>query len=433
MIDAGVHGMIMLGTVGENCSLEYAEKLDVFEGAVEHVAGRVPVLTGVAECSTAWPADSPTDAQKHRRRRPDGLAGDGLQVRPARDDRPLPHRGAATRPADHGLQQPGDLRRGHHARRCSPSWPTSRSWSRSRNRPRDVRRITDLKNVCGERYMLFCGVDDLVLESMLLGATGWVSGLVNAFPAENRLLWDLATAGRWDEARAVYRWYTPLLHLDTHVKLVQYIKLAEQECGLGSEMVRAPRLPLIGRGARAGARHHPQRDRERGPQARFKAIEPWIEGLTSTMLDRPMRRIQVIDSHTGGEPTRVVVDGRSRPRPRHHGRAAGPVSRPTRRLSLRRRQRAARLRRDGRAPCSASRSIPSCAAGVIFFNNVGYLGMCGHGTIGVAVDAGPPGPDRAGHAPTRNARRRRDDHARWRPTRRRSRTSPSYAWPKECG
>ncbi|HZY90332.1 MAG TPA: dihydrodipicolinate synthase family protein, partial [Gemmataceae bacterium] len=111
----------------------------------------------------------------------------------------------------------------------------------------NVRRITDLRNLLGERYLLFCGVDDLVLESVLLGADGWVSGLVNAFPAENRLLWDLATAGRWDEARQVYRWYTPLLHLDTHPKLVQYIKLATAETGLGSEVTRAPRLPLVGR------------------------------------------------------------------------------------------------------------------------------------------------------------------------------------------
>jgi 4-hydroxy-tetrahydrodipicolinate synthase len=80
----------------------------------------------------------------------------------------------------------------------------------------------------------------------VLGAVGWVSGLVNAFPAENRLLWDLATAGRFEQARAVYRWYTPLLHLDTHIKLVQYIKLAMAETGLGSETVRAPRLPLVG-------------------------------------------------------------------------------------------------------------------------------------------------------------------------------------------
>jgi 4-hydroxy-tetrahydrodipicolinate synthase len=85
------------------------------------------------------------------------------------------------------------------------------------------------------------------LESVLLGAVGWVSGLVNAFPEENRLLWDLATAGKYDEAVKVYRWYTPLLHLDTHVKLVQYIKLAMAETGMGSEMVRPPRLALAGR------------------------------------------------------------------------------------------------------------------------------------------------------------------------------------------
>src|SRR5437763_1485677 len=111
----------------------------------------------------------------------------------------------------------------------------------------NVRRITDLKNVCGDRYLLFCGVDDLLLESVVLGAVGWVSGLVNAFPEENRLLWDLATSGKYEEALKVYRWYTTLLHLDTQVKLVQYIKLASAECGHGSEMVRAPRLPIAGR------------------------------------------------------------------------------------------------------------------------------------------------------------------------------------------
>ena len=113
----------------------------------------------------------------------------------------------------------------------------------------DPRRITDLRNAVGDRYLLFCGVDDLVLESIVLGATGWVSGLVNAFPRENRLLWDLASTGRFEEAREVYRWYTPLLHLDTHPKLVQYIKLANAECGYGTETVRAPRLTLEGRGA----------------------------------------------------------------------------------------------------------------------------------------------------------------------------------------
>jgi 1-pyrroline-4-hydroxy-2-carboxylate deaminase len=85
-----------------------------------------------------------------------------------------------------------------------------------------------------------------VLESVLLGVQGWISGLVNAFPHENRALWDLATAGLWQQARELYRWYTPLLHLDTKVKLVQYIKLAMAEVGLGSEMVRPPRLPIEG-------------------------------------------------------------------------------------------------------------------------------------------------------------------------------------------
>jgi 4-hydroxy-tetrahydrodipicolinate synthase len=111
----------------------------------------------------------------------------------------------------------------------------------------NVRRITDLKNLCGEHYLIFCGVDDLVLEAVLLGAVGWVSGLVNAFPEENRLLWDLATSGKHEQALKVYRWFTPLLHLDTHPKLVQYIKLAMAETGMGSEIVRAPRLPLVGK------------------------------------------------------------------------------------------------------------------------------------------------------------------------------------------
>jgi dihydrodipicolinate synthase/N-acetylneuraminate lyase len=245
MIEAGVHGMIMLGTVGENCSLEYAEKLEVLRATVQHVGGRVPVLTGVAECTTALACRFAADAAR---------AGvNGLMVLPAMVYKADPRETVA------------------HFRRVAQATElpimvynnpvsyavdiTPEMFADLADEPRfvaikesseNVRRITDLANLCGDRYLLFCGVDDLVLESLLLGAEGWVSGLVNAFPAENRLLWDLATAGKWDEARAVYRWYTPLLHLDTHVKLVQYIKLADQECGLGSETVRAPRLPLDG-------------------------------------------------------------------------------------------------------------------------------------------------------------------------------------------
>jgi dihydrodipicolinate synthase/N-acetylneuraminate lyase len=245
MIAAGTDGLIMLGTVGENCSLEYREKLDVLRATVEHVAGRVPVLAGVAECTTALACRFAADAAR---------AGvDGLMVLPAMVYKSDPREtiahfrsvAAATdlpilvynNPVSYAV----DITPAMFAELADePHFVAIKESSE------DVRRLTDLKNACGDRYALFCGVDDLVLESLLLGADGWVSGLVNAFPAENRLLWDLATAGRWEEARDVYRWYTPLLHLDTHVKLVQYIKLAAQECGLGSETVRAPRLPLDG-------------------------------------------------------------------------------------------------------------------------------------------------------------------------------------------
>jgi 4-hydroxy-tetrahydrodipicolinate synthase len=245
MLRAGVHGMIMLGTVGENCSLEYREKLDVLRAAVEQVGRRVPVLTGVAECSTALACRFAADARK---------AGvDGLMVLPA-----MVYKSDARETVAHfrAVAKATDLPILCYNNPVSYGVDiTPAMFADLADEPRfvaikesseNVRRITDLKNVCGDRYLLFCGVDDLVLESVVLGAVGWVSGLVNAFPEENRLLWDLATSGRYEEALKVYRWYTPLLHLDTHVKLVQYIKLASAECGHGSEMVRAPRLPLVG-------------------------------------------------------------------------------------------------------------------------------------------------------------------------------------------
>jgi dihydrodipicolinate synthase/N-acetylneuraminate lyase len=245
MIAAGIHGLIMLGTVGENCSLLYEEKLEVLRATVKHVGRRVPVLSGVAEYSTALACRFAADAQK--------VGVDGLMVLPAMvyksDPREtITHFRAVARSTDLPIMVYNNPV--SYSVDITPEMFVELADQANlvaiKESSENVRRITDLKNLCGDRYILFCGVDDLVLESLLLGATGWVSGLVNAFPAENRLLWDLATAGRWNEARELYRWYTPLLHLDTHVKLVQYIKLAQQECGLGSELVRAPRLPLVG-------------------------------------------------------------------------------------------------------------------------------------------------------------------------------------------
>ena len=110
----------------------------------------------------------------------------------------------------------------------------------------DTRRITDLFNKLGERYIIFSGLDDVALESIMLGCSGWISGLVDAFPRENRLMWDAAAAGDWQRGLEIYRWYMPMLHFDSHPKLVQYIKLACSEMGYGTETVRAPRLPLAG-------------------------------------------------------------------------------------------------------------------------------------------------------------------------------------------
>lgn len=245
MIAAGVHGMIVLGTVGENCSLEYSEKLEVLSATVKHIAGRVPVLTGGAECTTKLACQFAEDAAK--------IGVDGLMLLPAMVYKSDPREtiahfrmvaGATELPImcyNNPVSYSVDITPSMFADLADePRFVAIKESSEN------VRRITDLRNLIGDRYRLFCGVDDLVLESMVLGIDGWVSGLVNAFPRENRLLWDLALAGKWEQARAVYRWYTPLLHLDTHVKLVQYIKLAAAECGFGSELTRPPRLPIAG-------------------------------------------------------------------------------------------------------------------------------------------------------------------------------------------
>ncbi len=245
LLDAGVDGLIILGTVGENTSIEFSEKLDLVRAVVAHTAGRVPVLTGVAEYTTALACRYAAAVQ--------GLGVDGLMVLPGMGYRSDPRETIAhfrsvaasvdlpimcyNNPVTYGVDV------------------TPEMFDEMADEPRFVaikessdnsRRITDLINRCGNRYALFCGVDDLVFESLMLGAVGWVSGLVNAFPNENRQLWDLLQAGRYEEALRLYRWYSPLLHLDTHPKLVQYIKLAAAECGYGSETVRAPRLPLTG-------------------------------------------------------------------------------------------------------------------------------------------------------------------------------------------
>lgn len=245
LIAGGIHGVIMLGTVGENNSHEYGEKLMVLKSAVETIGGRVPVLTGVAETTTPLASKFAHDAAE--------IGVDGLMVLPAMVYKTDPRetiahfRGVAratklpimvyNNPVAYGTDITPEM---------FAELSDEETLVAIKESSENVRRITDLKNVTGDRYILFNGVDDLTLEAAMLGATGWVSGLVNAFPEESRMLWDLAVAGKYNEAREIYRWYTPLLHLDTKPKLVQYIKLAVAECGLGSETVRSPRLPITG-------------------------------------------------------------------------------------------------------------------------------------------------------------------------------------------
>jgi 4-hydroxy-tetrahydrodipicolinate synthase len=245
LLTGGVHGFVMLGTVGENTALEDSEKRDILKATVDTVAGRVPVLTGVAETSTARACRYAEDAK--------AIGVDGLMVFPGMCYKSDPgetmaHYRAVARatdlpimcynnPVSYGVDVTPEM----FADLADE--PTLVAIKESSD---DVRRLTDIHNVCGDRYILFCGVDDLIVESVMLGAVGWVAGLVNALPEESVELFELAAQGRMEEARALYRWFMPVLHLDCYVKLVQYIKLAQAMTGLGTETVRGPRQVLEG-------------------------------------------------------------------------------------------------------------------------------------------------------------------------------------------
>jgi len=245
MLGAGVHGFVMLGTMGENASLEPEEKRAVVSMAVKEVAGRVPVLVGIAESVAAAATRMAADCAE--------LGADGLMVLPPMIYKTDPRETMAhmrrvagasdlpimiyNNPVTYGIDVTPEM---FVELADEPNLVALKESSD------DPRRITDIVNACGDRYLLFCGVDDLILESQVLGATGWVAGMVGPFPREAVRMFELVAEGRIEEARAIYRWFMPLLHLDTDVKLVQYIKLAQQMAGYGTEHVRAPRMILEG-------------------------------------------------------------------------------------------------------------------------------------------------------------------------------------------
>ena len=245
LIEAGVHGLVVTGSLGENSALSALEKQTVLKTALSVNNGRVPILSCVAENTTAAACACVQAGATN--------GADGFMLLPpmryCADDRETMQ---YLRTVAAASQKPIMIYTNPVAYAIDI---TPEMFSQLADEPRfvaikessgDPRRITDIINLVGDRFQIFVGVDDLALESLLLGAAGWLAGLVDAFPRETVAIYELTKAGRIEEAREIYRWFMPLLHLDVSTKLVQNIKLAEAMTGLGNENVRAPRLPLEG-------------------------------------------------------------------------------------------------------------------------------------------------------------------------------------------
>lgn len=244
-VESGVDGLVVAGSLGEGSTLSADERLELARAARDAAGGRVPVVMTVAE--------SATERATGLARRAEAAGVDGLMVLPpllyhaspeetvawfraVADASGLPvmvYNNPVSYKVDVTPEMLGDL----------ASHPRVAAVKESSD---DVRRITRVRNALGDRLAIFTGVDNLALESLAVGADGWVAGLVDAFPAETVALWRLWREGRHDEALAIYRWFTPLLELDVSPRLVQHIKLAEALVGVGDERVRPPRLPLDG-------------------------------------------------------------------------------------------------------------------------------------------------------------------------------------------
>jgi 1-pyrroline-4-hydroxy-2-carboxylate deaminase len=242
---AGVEGIVLGGTLGEASTLTDPEKETLVRFAVEKVAGRVPVILNIAEGATRAAIEAAQKAEQY--------GANGLMMLPPMRYKP-DHRETVAyfrAVAEHTTlpimvyNNPVDYKTEVTLDMFSEliALPNIQAIKES---TRDISNVTRLRNRFGNRLKILCGVDTLAMEELLMGADGWVAGLVCAFPKETVAIYQLIKAGKADEALPIYRWFLPLLELDIHPKLVQYIKLAEQMVGLGSEHVRAPRLPLIG-------------------------------------------------------------------------------------------------------------------------------------------------------------------------------------------
>jgi 4-hydroxy-tetrahydrodipicolinate synthase len=246
LIQSGCRGIVALGSLGEAPTLATAEKIEILTQAKRVLKGRAPLIAGISALSTG---DAEALARAAQR-----VGADGLMVLPPyvyRGDwreteahlsavfqaTPLPamlYNNPIAYGTDITPEQMIELRASHsnfHAVKESSG---------------DIRRITQLKHLAGDALALFVGMDDVVVEGVAAGATGWIAGLVNAFPKESVRLFELAQRGPSKELEALYAWFLPLLRLDTTPKFVQLIKLVEEQVGAGSARVRPPRLELAG-------------------------------------------------------------------------------------------------------------------------------------------------------------------------------------------
>lgn len=245
-LDAGVNGIVLGGTLGEASVLTTDEKEALIKFAVEKCAGKVPVVLNIAEGSTKEALQQAEYAK--------AWGAKGIMILPPMRYK-SDHRETVTyfktvadstdlpvmiynNPIDYKIEVTLDMF--DELQACTNIQAVKES-------TRDVTNVTRMRNRFGDRYKILCGVDTLAMEELCLGADGWVAGLVCAFPKETVSIFNLVKAGNIAEATKIYRWFMPLLELDIHPKLVQYIKLAETQVGIGSEYVRAPRLTLVGK------------------------------------------------------------------------------------------------------------------------------------------------------------------------------------------
>ena len=245
-LEAGVNGIVLGGTLGEASVLTTVEKEQLVKFAVEKCAGKVPVVLNIAEGSTrealqqaqyakAWGAKGimmlPPMRYKSDHRET------VTYFKTVADSTELPIM-IYNNPVDYKIEVTLDM---------FAELVACKNINAVKESTRDVTNVTRMRNRFGDRFKLLCGVDTLAMEELCLGADGWVAGLVCAFPKETVAIFNLVKAGKIEEAAKIYRWFMPLLELDIHPKLVQYIKLAETQVGLGSEHVRAPRLTIAGK------------------------------------------------------------------------------------------------------------------------------------------------------------------------------------------